>query len=227
MNSFKTEQSQQNSGVVKASQPGDSKEGSQDGGLEEGSQDGGSEEEVKQDLKCPACEFHVSISKRGVNEVPQHLHLGFEAKFARYQFKIASAHEVPCDACIDGCSGPSVGFCCQCLQGLCQPCSEYHKRNRSMHCHTVISLGTEVTREQLFPKKRPAPSCSVHGKESLNLYCITCGCLVCQECTTTDAHKDHIKSIEMPQIKANSEREMIRKWITRVQKKKPGVEYSC
>ena len=113
MKSFKMEQSQQNSGVVKASQPGGSeegsqdggsKEGSQDGGIEEGSQDGGLEEksqedcsakEVKQDLKCPACEFHVSISKRGINELPQHLHLGFEAKFARYQFKIASAHEVP------------------------------------------------------------------------------------------------------------------------------------
>ena len=84
------EQSQQNSGVVKASQPGGSKEGSQDGGSEEGSQDGGLEEgsqdggseEVEQDLKCPACEFHVSISKRGINELPQHLHLGFEAKFA-------------------------------------------------------------------------------------------------------------------------------------------------
>ena len=102
MKSFRMEQSQQNSGVVKASQPGGSEEGSQDGGLEEGSQDGGLEEksqedcsakEVKQDLKCPACEFHVSISKRGINELPQHLHLGFEAKFARYQFKIASAHE--------------------------------------------------------------------------------------------------------------------------------------
>ena len=228
MNSFKMEQSQQNSGVVKASQPGGSKEGSQDGGLEEGSQedgaeegspDGGSEEEVKQDLKCPACEFHVSISKRGVNELPQHLHLGFEANVARYQFKIASAHEVPCDACIDGSSRPSVGFCCQCLQGLCQPCSEYHNRNRSTHCHTVISLGTEVTREQLFLSKRPAPSCSLHEGKRLKLYCSSCECLVCQGCTTTDAHKDHIKSIEMPQIKASSEREKIRKWITPVQTK--------
>ncbi|KAL5489443.1 hypothetical protein EMCRGX_G018535 [Ephydatia muelleri] len=106
--SFKMEQSQQNSGVVKASQPGGSKEGSQDGGSED----------VKHDIKCPACEFHVSISKRGVNELPQHLHLGFEAKVSQCQFKIAMAHEVPCDACIGGSSGPSVGFCCQCLQFL-------------------------------------------------------------------------------------------------------------
>ena len=162
-------------GGLEGSQDGGLEEGSQDGGLEEGSQDGGSEE-VEQDLKCPACQFHVSISKRGVNELPQHLHLGFEAKFARYQFKIASVHEVPCDACIDGSSRPSVGFCCQCLQGLCQPCSEYHKRNRSMHCHTVISLGTEVTREQLFPKKRPEPSCSLHEGKKLKLYCSSCEC---------------------------------------------------
>ena len=209
MNSFKMEQSQQNSGVVKASQPGGSKEGSQDGGSED----------VKHDLKCPACEFHVSLSKRGVSELPQHLHLGFEAKVSQCQFKIARAHEVPCDACIGGSSGPSVGFCCQCLQFLCQPCCEHHGRNRSLHCHTVISLGTEVTREQLFPRKRPEPSCSLHEGKRSKLYCSSCECLICHECTTTDAHKDHTESIEIPQIKANSEREVIRKWITLVKNK--------
>eukprot|EP00731_Ephydatia_muelleri_P020069 Em0012g894a len=212
------EEGSQDGGLEEGSQDGGLEEGSQDGGLEEGSQDGGSEEEVKQDLKCPACEFHVSISKRGV-ELPQHLHLGFEAKVSQYQFKIARANEVPCDACFDGSSGPSVGFCCQCLQGLCQPCSEYHKRNRSLRCHTVITLGTEVTREQLIPDKLPAPSCSFHGNEKLNLYCATCECLICHECTTTDAHKDHTESIEIPHIEANSERDRIEKWITRVQEK--------
>ena len=88
-----------------------------------------------------------------------------------------------------------------------------------MHCHTVISLGTEITREQLFPKKRPEPSCSLHEGKKLKLYCSSCECLVCQGCTTTDTHKDHIKSIVMPQIEASSEREKIRKWITRVQEK--------
>ena len=218
----------QDGGLEVGSQDGGLEVGSQDGGLEVGSQDGGSEEgsqedvsekEVKQDLKCPACEFHVSISNRGVSELPQYLHLGFEAKVARYQFKIARAHEVPCDACIDGSSGPSVGFCCQCLQILCHPCSEYHKRNRSMHCHTVISLGTAVTREQLIPDKLPAPSCSFHRNEELNLYCATCECLICNKCTTTDAHKDHTESIVIPHVEAKSERDRIEMWIARVQKR--------
>ena len=84
----------------------------------------------------------------------------------------------------------------------------------------MITLGTEVTREQLIPDKLHAPSCSFHRNEKLNLYCATCECLICYECTTADAHKDHIKSIEMSQIEASSEREKIRKWITRVQEKK-------
>ena len=83
----------------------------------------------------------------------------------------------------------------------------------------MISLGTEITKELLFPKKRPAPSCSLHEGKRLKLYCSSCEYLVCQGCTTTNAHKDHIKSIEMPQIKASSEREKIRKWITPVQTK--------
>ena len=209
----------QDGGLEVGSQDGGLEVGSQDGGSEEGSQEDGSEKEVKQDLKCPACEFHVSISKRGVNELPQHLHLGFEAKVSQCQFKIARAHEVPCDACIDGSSGPSVGFCCQCLQFLCKPCCEYHGRNRSLHCHTLITLGIEVTREQLIPVKLPAPSCAVHGKESLNLYCITCECLICHECTTTDAHKDHTESIDIPHVEANLERDRIEKWIACVQKR--------
>ena len=137
--------------------------------VEEEPQHDDSEVEVKQDLKCSACECQVCIPKGGVSDLPQNLVLGFEAKVAQYQLKIARAHEVPCDACISGSSAPSVGFCCQCLQFLCQSCCEHHRRDRGMNCHTVVSLGTEVTTEQLFPRKRLAPSCSFHGRKKLKL----------------------------------------------------------
>ena len=88
-----------------------------------------------------------------------------------------------------------------------------------MHCHNVVSLGTDVTREQLIPSKLPAPFCSVHGREMLNLYCTTCEYMICHECTTTDAHKDHNESIEIPRIAASSERDEIGKWIADVQKR--------
>ena len=58
--------------------------------------------------------------------------LDAEVNVAQYQSKIASKHKVPCDACIDDSSGPAVGFCCECLQFLCQVCCDYHKCARDL-----------------------------------------------------------------------------------------------
>ena len=104
----------------------------QDGGGEESQQNGRGEgpQQAKsshQSFKCPTCEKSVSMSVGGVRDLPQNLHLNAEVKVAQYQSKIASNNEVPCDVCIDDSSGPTVGFCCECLQFLCQLCCDHHK----------------------------------------------------------------------------------------------------
>ena len=101
----------------------------QDGGGE-GPQQNGRAEGSQQGFKCPTCEKSVSIPVGGVRDLPQNLHLDAEVKVTQYQSKIASNNEVPCDACDDSSSGPAVGFCCTCLQFLCQFCCDYHKRAR-------------------------------------------------------------------------------------------------
>ena len=169
--------------------------GGEDGGGEEPPQNGrgvGS----KQRLQCPTCNKSVSIPVGGVRDLPQNLHLDADVKVAQYQSKIASKLEVPCDhACIDVSSGPAVGFCCKCLQFLCQVCCDHHKHARNFCLHHVLPLGEEVDMELSSAVK---PSCSSHHKEFI-IYCEICSCLICQDCITSD-HRYHTHNARLPDI---------------------------
>ena len=172
----------------------------------------GAQQEARQGFKCPTCEKSISIQVRGVKDLPQNLHLDAETKVAQYQSKIVGSREVPCDACNDNSSGPAVGFCCTCLQFLCQFCCDYHKRARNFRPHSVLPLGEKVDRELLSAIK---PSCSSHSKEFI-IYCETCSSLICQDCITSD-HRDHTHDARLPNI-ARSHQDKIRKLLTSAQK---------
>ena len=165
----------------------------------------------QQGFNCPICQKLVTISVDGIKDLPQDLHLEVEVKMAQYQSKIASNSEVVLwDVCIDSTSsGPAVGFCCSCLHFLCQQCCDHHKRARNLYQHDVVALGETVSREQLSAVK---PTCALHSKEFI-FYCKVCNCLICYDCTTND-HKDHLQSIALPSVAANSRRDDIRTLIT-------------
>ena len=100
----------------------------------------------KQKLECPTCQKIITIPEGGVTAIPQNLHLGFEVEVAGYMFNIGSGGEKSCDACIDGDKGPAVVFCCTCGQFLCIFCHEYHRRNKILHHHQLVTLDQESVR---------------------------------------------------------------------------------
>ena len=188
-------------------------EGPQQNSQGEGPQQDGGAEGSQQGFKCPTCEKSVYIPVGGVRDLPQNLHLGVKVKVAQYQSKIVSNNEVPCDACDDNGSGPAVGFCCTCLQFLCQFCCDYHKRARkNVYLHNVLPLGKKVDRELLSACIKP--SCSLHNKEFI-IYCETCSCLICQDCIISD-HRDHTHDARLPNI-AKSHQDDISKLLTSAQ----------
>ena len=146
----------------------------------------------KQKMECPTCQRSITIPEGGVNAIPQNLHLGFEVELAGYMSKIGNGGEKSCDACIDGDKGPAVVFCCTCGQFLCIFCHEYHKRNKILRHHQMLGLDQESVR--LLPSIMTSTEhiCSQphHEKKTLKLYCETCQCLVCRDCTLV-LHKDH------------------------------------
>ena len=144
---------------------------------------------TKQNMECPTCQRSITIPEGGVNAIPQNLHLGFEVEVAGYMSKIGSDGEKPCDACIDGSTGPAVVFCCTCHHLLCKACHDYHKRNKILCHHRIVGLD-KVSLKLLPSIMKPAEHlCSqpYHEKEEFTLYCETCQLLTCKECL----HKDH------------------------------------
>ena len=145
-------------------------------------------------LKCPTCERNVSIPVGGASVLPRNLHLEFEAEVAGYTSKLVRSSEVCCDHCIDGSSGPAVIFCCTCLQFLCKPCHEHHKRGRLMSKHKMVGLDQEGAKElqaTIKPREAYSLQCS-HESNRLKFYCEACKCFldVCKDCFPV-AHKDH------------------------------------
>ena len=135
----------------------------------------------QQVFKCPTCERNINIPDRGVNVLPQNLHLGFEVEVAGYMSKIISNSEVCCDQCTDGSSGPAVVFCCTCCQFVCTFCHEYHKRHRKLSKHNVVGLDQEGAKQlQTATIVKPQEHyCPYHEECALRLYCetVTCWCV--------------------------------------------------
>ena len=145
---------------------------------------------TKQNMECPTCQRSITIPEGGVNAIP---HLGFEVEVAGYMSKIGSEGEKSCDACIEGCTGPAVVFCCTCAHFLCKLCHVTHKRYKILQNHQIVGLDKESLK--LLPsimKSITKRLCSQpdHEKEELQLYCETCQLLVCRDCTLV-FHKDH------------------------------------
>ena len=143
----------------------------------------------KQKMECPTCQRSITIPEGGVIAIPQNLHLGFEVEVAGYMSKIGSGGEKSCDAC-EGNKGPAVVFCRTCEEFLCTFCHEYHKRNKILHHHQMVGLDQESVR--LFPSIMTPTEhlCSQPHQKKLKIYCETCQCLVCRDCTLV-LHKDH------------------------------------
>ena len=140
-------------------------------------------------MECPTCQRSITIPEGGVNAIPQNLHLGFEVEVAGYMSKIGSDGEKSCDACIDGCTGPAVVFCCTCHHLLCKPCHDYHRRNKISYQHQTVGLDKDSLKLLPSMMKPTEHYCSKphHEKEELKFYCETCQFVVSSDVL----HKDH------------------------------------
>ena len=91
---------------------------------------------------------------------------------------------------------PSVAFCQQCGEYICEFCVKAHKRMwRQFSSHEVVSIAslrTSIKKSGIasVPIKAQELKCHKHKDEPLKLYCYTCHVLVCRDCTLID-HKDH------------------------------------
>ena len=106
--------------------------------------------------------------------------------------KAEATKEVKCENCNEL---PSVAFCQQCGEYICDDCVKAHKKMRQFSAHEVVStasLRTSIKKSGIasVPIEAQELRCQKHKDEPLKLYCYTCHVLVCRDCTLVN-HKDH------------------------------------
>jgi hypothetical protein len=98
-----------------------------------------------------------------------------------------AAKKIVCDSCDS--EEAAQSRCNECGIFLCQYCTEFHKRSRSMKHHELVTM------EQL--KSNPGPQniaekirCPKHKQKAIKLFCKTCQTTICRDCTIVD-HRQH------------------------------------
>ena len=104
--------------------------------------------------------------------------------------KAEATKEMKCENCSEL---PSVAFCQQCGEYICDNCVKAHKRMRhQFSSHEVVSIASlrisiKKSGMDSVPIKAQELKCLKHKDEPLKLYCYM---LVCRDCILID-HKDH------------------------------------
>ena len=89
-----------------------------------------------------------------------------------------------CDRCKT--PRPATSYCRDCGQFICDICSTVHKDWDAFAKHEVVALGQlESKVKQLDALKKVTLYCSLHQGKELEIYCETCGELICHNCTVS------------------------------------------
>ena len=104
--------------------------------------------------------------------------------------KVKDPQIVQCEKCTK--SRIATKYCRDCGTFICGKCTEMHNEWKEFSKHEVVSMEQiQSNMKQLVPpKKKVTLYCSLHEGKELDLYCETCGELICLHCTVKK-HKDH------------------------------------
>ena len=142
-------------------------------------------------LCCPTCRQSTLLPQAsGVSGLQSAflIHHLFEIQDALK--KVKDPQKVQCEKCTVT-TRTATNFCRDCGEFICEKCTETHREWKELSKHEVVSIGQIKSNvKQLVPPKKVTLYCSLHEGMKLDLYCETCGELICLHCTVKK-HKDH------------------------------------
>ena len=133
-------------------------------------------------LRCPTCRQSTLLP----NDVA-----GLQSAFHIYHLfdiqdalrKVQDPQKVLCEKCTKS-EQIATSFCRDCGKFICDLCSKIHIEWEEYSKHEVVSIEQlQNNVKQLVPPKRVTLFCSQHQDMKLDLYCETCGELICLHCT--------------------------------------------
>ena len=123
-------------------------------------------------IKCPLCRTEHSLELGGVAKLLPNT-------------QAASKSSLPVSKCGQCQSQSVVSFCSECETFLCNLCHQAHGRMAIFQTHKVVA----PTEANMKPKPKSF-KCPKHPKESLDVYCIPCGSVICRDCALY-SHNGH------------------------------------
>ena len=135
-------------------------------------------------LCCPTCRQSTLLppatSVSGL-QAAFHIHHLFEIQDALK--KVKDPQKMQCEKCTITARN-ATNFCRDCGEFICEKCTEMHREWKELSKHEVVSMEQiQSNVKQLVPPKKVTLYCSQHEGMKLDLYCETCGELICLHCT--------------------------------------------
>ena len=142
-------------------------------------------------LRCPTCRQSTLLPPAtGVSGLQSAflIHHLFEIQDALK--KVKDPKKVQCEKCTVT-TRTATNFCRDCGEFIYEKCTKMHREWKELSKHEVVSIEQiQSNVKQLVPPKKVTLYCSLHEGMKLDLYCETCGELICLHCTVKK-HKDH------------------------------------
>ena len=142
-------------------------------------------------LLCPTCRQTTLLPPAtGVSDLQPafYIHHLMEIKGALERIK--EPKRVSCGKCVKSLQ-PATSYCRDCGEFICAVCTSIHSQWSDFVNHDVVPIEQlEQKMKQLDCLKKVILYCSLHQGKELELYCETCGELICHNCTVKK-HKDH------------------------------------
>ena len=138
-------------------------------------------------INCPECRLVVEVDESTVSALPSNFFVNNLLATMALTNDQPTAKTIVCDSCDS--EDAAQSRCNDCGIFLCQYCTDFHKRSRSMKHHKLLTMN-EL-------KSNPGPQsiaekirCPKHRDEIIKLFCKTCQTTICRDCTIVD-HQGH------------------------------------
>ena len=129
------------------------------------------------ELKCPSCQQTASLQHYPSNFPPKNFSL-----IQILENSIFAKIEPESELCFE-CGGIEVKkYCSDCKASLCEACMSSVHMPRIFSTHSILEANA---------KRFSAPTCSLHERKNLKLFCTSCSELVCSLCSGHGLHKGH------------------------------------
>ena len=149
------------------------------------------DQEGQLSLRCPTCRQSTLLPPAtGVSGLQSAFLIHHLFEIQDTLKKVKDPQKVQCEKCTIT-TRTATNFCRDCGEFICEKCTEMHREWKELSKHEVVSMEQiQSNVKQLVPPRKVTLYCSLHEGMKLDLYCETCGELICLHCTIKK-HKDH------------------------------------